>query len=538
MAACSLTLSSSLPQPKPSFFGSKPSHLSLHSTSFALKSQCFRVSSSSVSISSRPADDLVASLLSKVIQTDGGVSLTTKQHQEVAQVANELNKYCVDEPVKCPLIFGDWDVIYCSNPTSPGGGYRSALGRLFFKTKDMLQAVEAPDSVRNKVSFSVFGFLDGEVSLKGKLKVLDHQWIQVIFEPPELRVGAMDFRYGGESEVKLQITYIDEKIRLGKGSRGGTEAQPTFETPYPMPIIANVMKHSKGQVEPTLGVGGITVLVVLPLLFGNGICCFGFSFKNVEGFPFQPQSPPDNVLKTSYGLDAISSCRIIKLVMTMATAVGISSYGVSLQWTNPNSYSSGKGCKYAGQSVRALPIRILTVGKKRLPGVQLLVDEYIAKLKSYCHVDDVQIRSNPKNARNAMAQVDDEDIAVINLITSNDWVVMLDERGLDLSSEQLAELLGDAGKTAASRLSFCIGGPYGHGKRVRKRANVSIKLSSMVLNHQIALVVLMEQIYRTKVPSLALISGQACCTGLQLHLSEHFGKMEMQISFWSKEGKK
>ncbi|KAB2077683.1 hypothetical protein ES319_A06G115400v1 [Gossypium barbadense] len=206
MAACSLTLSSSLPQPKPSFFGSKPSHLSLHSTSFALKSQCFRVSSSSVSISSRPADDLVASLLSK--------------HQEVAQVANELNKYCVDEPVKCPLIFGDWDVVYCSNPTSPGGGYRSALGRLFFKTKDMVQAVEAPDSVRNKVSFSVFGFLNGEVSLKGKLKVLDHQWIQVIFEPPELRVGEMDFRYGGESEVKLQITYIDEKIRLGKGSRG------------------------------------------------------------------------------------------------------------------------------------------------------------------------------------------------------------------------------------------------------------------------------------------------------------------------------
>ncbi|KAB2025038.1 hypothetical protein ERO13_D06G109100v2 [Gossypium hirsutum] len=191
-------------------------------------------------------------------------------------------------------------------------------------------------------------------------------------------------------------------------------------------------------------------------------------------------------------------------MMTMATAMGISACGVSLQWTNPNSYSSGKGCKYAGQSVRALPIRTLTVGKKRLPGVQLLVDEYIAKLKSYCHVDDVQIRSNPKNARNVMAQVHDEDIAVINLITSNDWVVMLDERGLDLSSEQLAELLGDAGNTAASRLSFCIGGPYGHGQRVRKRANVSIKLSSMVLNHQIALVVLMEQIYR----SWTILKGQ------------------------------
>lgn len=65
--------------------------------------------------------------------------------------------------------FAEWDVVYCSVPTSPGGGYRSAFGRLFFKTKEMIQALEAPDIVKNKVSFSVFGFLDAEVSLKGLL---------------------------------------------------------------------------------------------------------------------------------------------------------------------------------------------------------------------------------------------------------------------------------------------------------------------------------------------------------------------------------
>jgi hypothetical protein len=49
---------------------------------------------------------------------------------------------------------------------------------------------------------------------------LDSKWIQVIFEAPELKVGSLGFQYGGESEVKLEITYVDEKIRLGKGSRG------------------------------------------------------------------------------------------------------------------------------------------------------------------------------------------------------------------------------------------------------------------------------------------------------------------------------
>ncbi|OAY69585.1 putative plastid-lipid-associated protein 8, chloroplastic, partial [Ananas comosus] len=152
--------------------------------------------------------------------TDRGVSLTKDGHNEVADVAIQLAKYCVDDPVKCPLIFGEWDVVYCSVPTSPGGGYRSALGRLVFKTNEMVQVVEAPETVQNRVAFSLFGFLDGEVSLTGKLSVLDRKWIQVTFEPPELKIGSLGFRYGGESEVKLEITYIDEKIRLGKGSRG------------------------------------------------------------------------------------------------------------------------------------------------------------------------------------------------------------------------------------------------------------------------------------------------------------------------------
>ncbi|XP_011006646.1 PREDICTED: putative RNA methyltransferase At5g10620 isoform X2 [Populus euphratica] len=170
----------------------------------------------------------------------------------------------------------------------------------------------------------------------------------------------------------------------------------------------------------------------------------------------------------------------------------------------PPSGGEGRPCKYTGQSVRALPIRIITVGKKRSAGVQLLVEEYTKKLKNYCSLHDLPIRSNPRNARDEKAQVDDEDKAVMNLIRSDDWVVLLDEHGRDIGSEQMAELIGDAGNTGASRLSFCIGGPYGHGQQIRKRANISIRLSSMVLNHQIALLVLVEQLYR----SWTILKGQ------------------------------
>ncbi|KAL9439792.1 hypothetical protein AB3S75_018630 [Citrus x aurantiifolia] len=156
------------------------------------------------------------------------------------------------------------------------------------------------------------------------------------------------------------------------------------------------------------------------------------------------------------------------------------------------------------QEQRALPIRVITVGKKRSLGVQLVVDEYIGKLKCYCKVEDVQLRSNPKNTGDVKAQIKDEDMAVMNIISSDDWVVMLDENGLDIGSEQMAELMGDAGSTGASRISFCIGGPYGHGPKMRERANISIKLSSMVFNHQIALLLLVEQLYR----SWTILKGQ------------------------------
>jgi len=51
----------------------------------------------------------------QVVQTDGGVLLKNEEHKEVAEVAQELQKYCVSEPVKCPLIFGG-ECLLCFSP--------------------------------------------------------------------------------------------------------------------------------------------------------------------------------------------------------------------------------------------------------------------------------------------------------------------------------------------------------------------------------------------------------------------------------------
>lgn len=159
-------------------------------------------------------------------------------------------------------------------------------------------------------------------------------------------------------------------------------------------------------------------------------------------------------------------------------------------------FSGEANSKSLARSVRVLPFKLLTVGKNRSTGVQMVFQEYVEKLRRYCSVEDIQVRSNPKKTGDVKAQIKGEDNKAMQHITPKDWVVLLDENGKDITSEQLANLIGDTGTAGASAIVFCIGGPYGHGQQLRMRADVTIRLSSMVLNHQIALIVLIEQLYR------------------------------------------
>jgi 23S rRNA (pseudouridine1915-N3)-methyltransferase len=85
---------------------------------------------------------------------------------------------------------------------------------------------------------------------------------------------------------------------------------------------------------------------------------------------------------------------------------------------------------------------------------------------------------------------------VLEKVAPRDRLVVLDERGATLSSEGLSKLIEQAALDGVGTLTFAIGGPYGHHEDLRIRAHRVIKLSDMVLNHQLARVLLLEQLYR------------------------------------------
>jgi 23S rRNA (pseudouridine1915-N3)-methyltransferase len=81
-------------------------------------------------------------------------------------------------------------------------------------------------------------------------------------------------------------------------------------------------------------------------------------------------------------------------------------------------------------------------------------------------------------------------------LSSEPLQVLLCERGRDVSTADVVSLLTAAGEAAPAALVFAIGGPFGHGPAVRARADDAIRVSSLVLNHQVARLVLAEQLYR------------------------------------------
>eukprot|EP00898_Chlorokybus_atmophyticus_P005163 jgi/Chlat1/5648/Chrsp369S05389 len=163
---------------------------------------------------------IVQELLQAIEGTDRGASASPEQKDHIDGLINQLIAIGTPNPLTNPLLFADWEVVYTSAPTAAGGSFRTGLGRAIFQTKDMQQSVWEPDGVGNRVQFNLFGVLPGEVSLDGKLEVVDEDTVRVNFERPIFELLGKKFRFGSDSSVVLSVKYLDELVRIGRGGRG------------------------------------------------------------------------------------------------------------------------------------------------------------------------------------------------------------------------------------------------------------------------------------------------------------------------------
>lgn len=141
-----------------------------------------------------------------------------------------------------------------------------------------------------------------------------------------------------------------------------------------------------------------------------------------------------------------------------------------------------------------MAIRILAVGKKHEKWVAEGIDRYERRLRKPFDVSWVLM---PHSARAEEAARAEESDRLLGKLGRDDFVVLLDERGENLSSPQLSGALqGALGRT--SRVSLIIGGAYGVDERVRARADLVWSLSRLVFPHQLVRLIVAEQLYRAQ----------------------------------------
>jgi len=152
--------------------------------------------------------------------------------------------------------------------------------------------------------------------------------------------------------------------------------------------------------------------------------------------------------------------------------------------------------KEHARAVRAVPLKLVMVSKGGGGAMDSACKEWADKISRYATFSEIVVKTNPKNAKEPKAQMEGEGERVMKHVDARDYVVLVDERGRDLTSEKLAALVAGASDNGYQGIVFAIGGPFGHGTAVRARADAQVKLSSMVMNHQVARIVLLEQVYR------------------------------------------
>ena len=152
-----------------------------------------------------------------------------------------------------------------------------------------------------------------------------------------------------------------------------------------------------------------------------------------------------------------------------------------------------------------MKIKLICIGKT---GKNFLVEgenEYLKRLKHYVPTTKIEIPDIKKAKNKSEEQIKEEEAdLILSKIGSNDYVILLDEKGRDFSSEKFAQHLQQRFNHLANDLIFVIGGPYGFSENLYKRSNEKISLSSMTFSHQMVRMIFFEQLYR----AMTILKGE------------------------------
>lgn len=122
---------------------------------------------------------------------------------------------------------------------------------------------------------------------------------------------------------------------------------------------------------------------------------------------------------------------------------------------------------------------------------------YFKKIKAFYPLEALAIKPDKSARDDSQSRRDLDSKKILEKLSTDDYVVLLDERGKALGSRDFAKKVEIGINSGKKRLVFIIGGPYGSNDELRARANWVASLSALTFNHLVAEVVFLEQLFRS-----------------------------------------
>ena len=140
---------------------------------------------------------------------------------------------------------------------------------------------------------------------------------------------------------------------------------------------------------------------------------------------------------------------------------------------------------------------LLTIGETDQKYIKEGIADYVKRLSFYIHFESKVIPDlKNRSSLSLENQKEKEGQLILSNVASGDFLVLLDERGSELSSIEFSKWMEKKMVAGMRQLIFVIGGPYGFSKSVYERANGLVSLSKLTFSHQMVRLIFVEQLYR------------------------------------------
>ena len=139
-------------------------------------------------------------------------------------------------------------------------------------------------------------------------------------------------------------------------------------------------------------------------------------------------------------------------------------------------------------------LRVIWTGKTRDANLKALIDGYLQRLSHFAKCEISEFRESPASQK--QTGIDKDSRRISDGLRQGSLTVLLDPEGREWTSEQFADELTHWRDNGTKEVTFIIGGPNGVSEELSKRVDTRWSLSRLTLTHEMARVLLLEQLYR------------------------------------------